>query len=50
VADGKADERIVTLGERIGGDVEITSGLSREDRVVAEPQGRVTDGMPVRAR
>lgn len=50
VADGRADERIVTLGERIAGRVEVTSGVAEGEQVVAEPNGRVTDGMLIRAR
>jgi RND family efflux transporter MFP subunit len=50
VADGRADERIVTLGERIDGRVEVTSGVTEGEQVVAEPNGRVTDGMLIRAR
>ena len=50
VKDNKAEERIVTLGDKIGGVVEVTSGLSKGDSVVAEPRGRVTDGMPVRTK
>jgi RND family efflux transporter MFP subunit len=48
VKDGKAEERIVTLGDQVSGQVEITTGLAKGDLVVAEPRGRVADGMPVR--
>jgi RND family efflux transporter MFP subunit len=48
VTAARAEERIVTLGQRAGGNVEITSGLSQGEAVVAEPRGRVTDGMPVK--
>jgi RND family efflux transporter MFP subunit len=50
VKDTKAEERIVTLGEKIGGHVEVTSGLAKGDSVVAEPRGRVTDGQAVRTK
>ena len=50
VANGKAEERIVTIGERLAGRLELTSGVSEGEQVVAEPHGRVTDGMLVRAR
>jgi len=50
LSDGHADERIVTLGERLSGMVEITSGVSAGERIVAEPRGRITDGMPLRAQ
>lgn len=49
VANGRAVERIVTIGEKGPGFVEITSGVSEGEHVVAEPRGRVTDGMPVAA-
>ncbi|CAN5859666.1 efflux RND transporter periplasmic adaptor subunit [soil metagenome] len=47
VADGRADERIVTVGEKGPGFVEITSGVSEREQVVSEPRGRVVDGMPI---
>jgi RND family efflux transporter MFP subunit len=48
VKDGKADERIVTLGDKLAGQIEITTGLEKGEVVVAEPRGRVADGMAVR--
>jgi RND family efflux transporter MFP subunit len=50
VKDGKADERIVTLGDKLAGQVEITAGLEKGEAIVAEPRGRVTDGMAVRIK
>lgn len=50
VKDGKAEERIVTVGEKLNGAVEITSGVSKGETVVAEPRGRITDGAAVRGR
>ena len=44
------EERIVTLGERTGDRVEITSGVQKGEVVAAEPRGRLTDGLAVRAR
>jgi len=44
------EERIVTLGERTGDRVEITSGVQKGDVVAAEPRGRLTDGLAVRTR
>jgi len=38
----------VTLGEKISGRIEVASGLAGGESVVAEPRGRITDGMPVR--
>ena len=48
IKDGKAEERIVTLGQRVGELVEIASGLATGDTVVREPRGRITDGMPLK--
>jgi RND family efflux transporter MFP subunit len=48
VKDGKAEERIVTLGEKVSGRIEVATGLASGESVVAEPRGRITDGMPVR--
>ena len=45
-----AEERIVTLGDRTGQHVEITSGLTAGDVVVLSPRGRIADGAAVRAR
>jgi RND family efflux transporter MFP subunit len=47
--DGKAEERIVTVGAKAASQVEITSGLAAGDQVVAEPRGRITDGMALRS-
>jgi multidrug efflux pump subunit AcrA (membrane-fusion protein) len=44
----KVEERIVTTGETIGQQVEITSGLAVGDVVASEPKGRLLDGAPVR--
>ena len=48
VKDGKAEERIVTLGAKVGEFVEITSGVANGDSIVGEPRGRIADGMPVK--
>lgn len=48
VTDGRAEERIVTLGEKLAGQVEIATGVAAGEQLVADPRGRVTDGMPVR--
>jgi len=50
VKDAKAEERIVTLGEKLNGAVEIASGISKGEVVVSEPRGRITDGMSVRVK
>jgi RND family efflux transporter MFP subunit len=48
VKDGKTEERIVTLGEKVDGDVELTTGVAQGESLVAEPRGRITDGMAVK--
>ena len=50
VKDGKAEERIVTLGDRAGGQIEVTSGLAKGEHAVADPRGRITDGMVVKVK
>lgn len=50
VKDGRAEERIVTLGEPVDGQVEITSGLATGEIVAAEPRGRIADGQAVRGK
>ena len=50
INNGKAEERIVTLGEKVAGQVEITTGVAKGEIVAAEPRGRITDGMPVRGK
>ena len=50
INNGKAEERIVTLGEKVAGQIEITTGVAKGEIVAAEPRGRITDGMPVRGK
>ena len=50
IKNHKIEERIVTVGETVGQQVEITSGLTREDTVAASPKGHLSDGLEVRAR
>ena len=51
VAKGdKVEERIVTLGEAVGEQREITSGLVKGDVVAADPKGHLVDGAAVRIR
>jgi RND family efflux transporter MFP subunit len=47
VKNGVAEERIVTTGEKVGDQIEITSGVAAGEIVAAEPRGRVTDGRAV---
>lgn len=49
VADGKAELREVTLGERAPGRVEVVSGLAAGERVVVAGQQKIQDGSPVEA-
>ena len=46
----RVEERIVTIGETLGSQVEVASGLNKGDVVAAEPKGRLSDGAAVRAR
>jgi RND family efflux transporter MFP subunit len=50
VKDGRAEERIVTTGEVIGELIELTSGVTKGERVASDPKGRLTDGRPVTSR
>ena len=50
VKDDTVEERIVTLGERVGEQIEVTSGVATGEVVAAEPKGRLTDGLAVRLR
>ena len=50
VKGDKVEERIVTSGETVGTQVEITSGVSKGDVVAAEPKGRLADGVAIRRR
>ena len=48
VKDGKVEERIVTIGERQGDRIELTSGVAKGDVVATDPRGRLADGASVR--
>ena len=50
IKDGKAEERIVTTGDRVAELVEITSGVAAGEVVAVDPNGRLTDGAAVTAR
>jgi membrane fusion protein (multidrug efflux system) len=49
VADGTAELRQVTLGERAPGRVEVASGLEAGERVVVAGQQKIQDGAAVEA-
>lgn len=47
VADaGKAQLRLIRTGKRLGGDVEVVSGLNAGEKIIADPS-QVQDGQPV---
>lgn len=50
VTNGRAQLRLVRLGKRLGGDVEILSGLEAGETVVAEGIAGLVDGQPVQVR
>jgi RND family efflux transporter MFP subunit len=50
VRNDKAEERIVTTGEVVGTQVEITSGLKQGELIASEPKGRIVDGAAVTTR
>ncbi len=50
LADDRAEERIVTVGQIIDDMTEITSGLQKGDRVVTTEVGRVEDGARLSVR
>jgi multidrug efflux pump subunit AcrA (membrane-fusion protein) len=47
VADGKAVERKIETGERVGGDVEVLSGMDKPEAVVIEGKNRLATGTPL---
>jgi RND family efflux transporter MFP subunit len=47
VADGTAKLRLVKTGKRLDDEVELLSGVEAGERLVADPQNRVSDGQPV---
>jgi multidrug efflux pump subunit AcrA (membrane-fusion protein) len=50
VAGGKAEERIVTIGQPFGDLVEITSGLKAGEKVATSNVTQLADGVPVAAK
>lgn len=48
VEGGKAAERVVTLGQEVGANVEVVKGLKDSDVVVSKPPPELTVGTPVR--
>jgi membrane fusion protein (multidrug efflux system) len=41
------EERIVTLGEKVGDRIELTSGVKAGETIVADPRGKLSDGVRV---
>ena len=44
-ANGKAEERIVTLGEKVGDQIELATGVKAGETIAANPRGRLADGV-----
>jgi membrane fusion protein, multidrug efflux system len=50
VKDNKVQARIVTIGEKLDSQIELTSGVVKGDAVATEPKGRLADGQTVKSR
>ena len=50
VKNDKVEERIVTIGETTGRQVEVTSGIAPGETVAAAPKGHLADGTSVHVR
>jgi multidrug efflux pump subunit AcrA (membrane-fusion protein) len=50
VADGKAVERKIETGERVGTEVEVLSGMEKPEAVVIEGKNRLATGTPVSSK
>ncbi len=48
VNGGKAEERIVTIGQTVGEQIEITKGLKGGERVATRNVGQLADGLAVK--
>lgn len=46
-ANNKVEERIVTVGEKVGDRVEIATGVTPGEKVAANPRGKLADGVRV---
>jgi multidrug efflux pump subunit AcrA (membrane-fusion protein) len=47
IADNRAQERIVTVGQSVDGLIEITTGLAAGDRVATKNVAQLVDGLAV---
>ena len=50
VVDGRAEQRIVTLGQRLPGQVEIVEGLAAGEELVTAGQMKLSDGVAVQTK
>lgn len=50
VADGRAEQRIVTIGQRLPGRVEIVEGLTAGEELVTAGQMKIADGAAVQTK
>jgi RND family efflux transporter MFP subunit len=50
IKDNRAEARIVTTGEKLDTQVEITTGVAKGETVANEPKGRLSDGQQVKTR
>lgn len=50
VKGGKVEERIVTTGQTVGTQIEVTSGIAAGEAVADAPKGRLVDGAAVHPR
>jgi RND family efflux transporter MFP subunit len=46
-ANNKVEERVVTLGEKVGDRVELASGVATGEKVAVNPRGKLADGVRV---
>ena len=46
-ANDKVEERIVTVGEKVGNQVEVATGVKPGEKVAANPRGKLADGVRV---
>jgi RND family efflux transporter MFP subunit len=47
ISGDKVEERIVTLGEKIGDRVELATGVKAGEKIAANPRGKLADGVRV---
>jgi len=46
-ANNKVEERIVTIGEKVGDRLELATGVKSGERIAANPRGKLADGVRV---